>query len=50
LFFRRKYAVDAGNRAAVDKNDKLFDIIAFAIVSPLLNIALWIGLYFIFFQ
>ena len=50
IVFRRRYAVDADNRAAVDKNDKLFDIIAYAIVAPLLNIALWIGLYFVFFQ
>ena len=50
IIFRRRYAVDADNRAAVNKNDKLFDIIAYAIVAPLLNIALGIGLYFVFFQ
>ena len=50
IVFRRRYAVDADNRPAVDKNDKLFDIIAYLIVLPLLTIALWIGLYFVFFQ
>ena len=47
---RRRYAVDADNRVAVDKNDKLFDIIAYAIVAPSLAIALGIGLYFVFLQ